>query len=90
MNEFYINKVKNLRNPKPATVRDPLVKIKDLMENNQCSFKINKVTVEEVLKFIQGLKNSSATGTDFIDTRTIKLAANLTHHQPVHQHQKLS
>ena len=77
MNKFFIDKVKNLRNSIPTTDRDPLAKMKEAMENNQCSFKIKKVAIEEVLKVIQGLKNSAATGTDFIDTRTIKLASNL-------------
>ena len=47
------------------------------MENNERRFEIKEVDVEEVLKIIQGLRNSSATGTDFIDTRTIKLASDL-------------
>ena len=32
---------------------------------------------DQILKIIKGLKNSSATGVDYIDTRTIKLIAEL-------------
>ena len=58
--------------------------MKETMESNECKFEIKKVEVEEVLKIIQGVKNSSATGTDFIDTRTIKLASNLIAHPLTH------
>ena len=36
-----------------------------------------QVRINDVLKIIKGLKNSSATGVDYIDTRTVKLAAEL-------------
>ena len=51
--------------------------MKEAMVNRNFSFKINNVKEEEVLKVIQGLKNSAATGTDFIDTKSIKIAAEL-------------
>ena len=35
------------------------------------------MTLEEVLKMIKGLKNSTATGVDYIDTRTVKLGAEI-------------
>ena len=77
MNKFFLSKIKNLRSSIPVSQSDPLVKMREAMENRDCSFQIRNVTEEDVLKVIQGLKNSSATGTDFIDTRSIKVAAEL-------------
>ena len=45
--------------------------------NRQCSFKVRPVSEADVLKIITSLKNSSATGVDYIDTRTVKLVADL-------------
>ena len=45
------------------------------MTNRSCSFNLKRVNEKDVLKVIKNLKNSSATGVDFIDTRTVKLAA---------------
>ena len=47
------------------------------MRERDCSFTIKPVKEEDVLKIIKDLKNSSATGVDCIDTRTIKLIADL-------------
>ena len=75
MNKFFLDKIKGLRRAIPAATTDPLAKMSEAMNTRTCSFKISKVTIEEVMKVIQSLKNSSATGTDYIDTRTVKLAA---------------
>ena len=75
MNKFFLDKIKRLRNVIPAAVTDPLAKMKEAMANRRCSFQLSRVKEEDVLKVILGLKNSSATGVDFIDTRTVKLAA---------------
>ena len=75
MNKFFLEKIRRLRNLIPGATRDPLAKMKEAMANRSCSFKLNRVSVEDVLKIIQGLKNSTATGVDFIDTRTVKLAS---------------
>ena len=77
MNKFFLEKIRRLRSSIPCSVRDPLRKLKEAMRNRTCTFKIEKVTVRDVVKTIQSLKNSTATGIDFIDTRTVKLAANL-------------
>ena len=45
------------------------------MINKSCRFKIEKVDVATVLKIINGLKNSTATGVDYVDTRTLKIIA---------------
>ena len=77
MNKFFLEKINRLRSSIPSSVRDPLRKMKEAMKNRSCTFKIQMVTVSNVVKTINSLKNSSATGVDFIDTRTVKLAANL-------------
>ena len=43
------------------------------MRGISCQFKIKKVDIVTVLKIIKSLKNSSATGVDYVDTRTLKL-----------------
>ena len=47
------------------------------MQGRTCSFKISRVDSGHVLKVIKSLKSSSATGTDYIDTRTVKIAAEI-------------
>ena len=75
MNKFFIEKVKTLRQNIPMVDRDPLKQMKEAMKDNQCKFKIRTVSEEEVLKLIRGLKSSTATGLDYIDTNTVKLGA---------------
>ena len=77
MNKFFLEKVKNLRRSVPAVQTDPLAKMKQAMQGRRCRFKLKTVKVEDVIKVIKNLKNSSATGVDFIDTRTVKLAAEM-------------
>ena len=72
-----IEKIHRLRENIPAAMSDPLSKLREAMQNRQCSFHLQPVSESEVLKLIKGLKNSSATGVDYIDTRTVKLAADL-------------
>ena len=74
MNKFFIEKIKMLRSSIPLSDRDPLRKMKEAMRDRTCTFKIKRVTVQNVSETIKGLKNSTATGIDFIDTRTVKLA----------------
>ena len=69
MNKFFLEKIQNLRNNIPVTSGDPLQKFREAMEGR------NMVEEVEVRKIIKGLKNSSATGIDYIDTRTLKLIA---------------
>ena len=77
MNKFFLDKIKRLRESIPFTNSDPVTKLKEAMQGRQCSFSIEPVSVVDVIKIIKGLKNSSATGVDYIDTRTVKLAAEL-------------
>ena len=75
MNKFFIKKIRDLRNKIPTVDLDPLQYFKSAMKDRSCTFSLKELSVEEVLKLIKGLKNSSATGMDFIDTRTVKLGA---------------
>ena len=75
MNRFFLDKIKNLRNGIPPPTEDPVKKLREAMRGKICSFSMKEVTVDEVVKLILKLKNSSSTGVDFIDTKTVKLIA---------------
>ena len=51
--------------------------LREAMSDRTCKFRLKPLALEDVLKLIKGLTNSSATGVDFIDTRTIKLGAEI-------------
>ena len=73
MNRFFLDKIRRLRNGIPAQSDDPLKRLKEAMDGRQCSFKPTAVEEETVLKYIKGLKNSAATGVDYMDKITLKL-----------------
>ena len=75
MNDFFINKVKLLRQNLPRNTGDPLVLTRRLMRKRQCSFQFRSVHPDEIKKIIKNLKNSKSCGTDNIDTYIIKLAS---------------
>ena len=74
MNNFFVNKVKVLRQNLPNDAGDPLALTRRLMSERQCSFKFTSVHPDEVNKIIENLKNSKSSGIDNIDTYIIKLA----------------
>ena len=84
MNEFFITKIKNLREKIPQTSCDPLIYLRQAMKGRSCTFSFKEVSLTEVKKVICSLKNSSATGVDYIDTKTIKLGVDIL--APVIQH----
>ena len=69
--------MKDLRGKIPVTNIDPLKYLKEAMVGRSCHFGLKLLTVEEVTKLIKGLRNSSATGVDLFDTRTLKLGADI-------------
>ena len=77
MNRFFINKIKELRRKIPVANSDPLKFLREAMSDRKCKFRMKPEALADVVKLIKGLKNSSATGVDFIDTRTIKLGAEI-------------
>ena len=74
MNEFFINKVRNLRSNLPVNPESPLKKVEQLMAGQTCSFKLRCAHPDEVLKQINNLKLTKSCGTDNIDSYVIKLA----------------
>ena len=74
MNEFFINKVRNLRANIPACRKDPFERLQSLMANRNCVFSFKAVHPDEVKKVIDNLKNSKTCGVDNIDSFVIKLA----------------
>ena len=71
MNNFFVNKVKVLRQNLPNDTGDPLALTRRLMSERQCSFKFSSVHPDEVNKIIENLKNSKSCGIDNIDTYII-------------------
>ena len=76
MNDFFINKVRDLRGRIPAAASDPLIKLREVLQDRQCTFTLKAVSPEEVSEIIAGLKNTKSTGMDFIDTWVVKLVSN--------------
>ena len=74
MNRFFVDKVKSLRLNIPQVARDPLKEMKQAMQHRQSKFKLSPVSIPEVVKLIKEMKTSSATGMDYIDTNTVKIA----------------
>ena len=71
MNEFFIDKIKEISRQLPEKLFDPLATLKKLMHNRTCIFQ-----PEIIDQIISNLKNSKSSGVDHIDTYIIKLAKN--------------
>ena len=72
-NEYFLDKITNIRENLPPPTCDPLQKLKQLMRGNSCTFSLTPVHPDEVEKIIAALSNSSSFGLDNIDTFAIKL-----------------
>ena len=72
-NEFFIEKVEQIRANLPQPLSDPLSKLRSLMTGRQCSFKLSMVNPDQVDSIISSLNNTTAFGFDQIDTSIIKL-----------------
>ena len=75
MNNFFVNKVTNLRNTIPPCRQDPLHRVKEIMKNRTCSFKLESVHPDEIKEIINNMKNSKSCGLDNIDSFVFKLAS---------------
>ena len=73
MNQYFVNKVRNLRENLPQNPGDPLALVRRLMMNRKCSLKLKSVHPDQVLKIISNLKSSSSCGLDSIDSKILKL-----------------
>ena len=74
MNEYFIGKVKSLRENIPESCDNQAVSVQKMMENKNCIFKLRCVHPDEVLKIISNLKSTESCGTDNIDSKVIKIA----------------
>ena len=72
-NDFYIRKVRTIRQNMPAQRNDPLAVLKQRMQGKSKSFTPTPVTPDQVGKIISSIKNSKASGVDNIDTYILKL-----------------
>ena len=72
-NEFFVEKINNIKAELPPAQIDPLGLLRKLMKNRKCTFQMKSVTLEDVEKIINSLSNSSAFGLDNLDTQIIKL-----------------
>ena len=73
-NEYYINKVRTIRQSMPAQRRHPLYTLRQSMQGRARPFSPDPVSPDQVDKIIGSLKNSKACGVDMVDTYVIKLA----------------
>ena len=73
-NNFFIQKVAQIRENLPPQVSDPLAKLKSLMRTRTCSFKLRSVHPDTVENILSNLKNSNSCGLDSVDTYSLKLA----------------
>ena len=76
-NNYFLEKIRLIRENLPAAVTDPLSTLRNLMQGRQCSFSLATVHPDEVAKILENLSNSSSFGLDTIDTFAIKLIKNL-------------
>ena len=72
-NQYYINKVKSIRENMPPQQKDPLSTLRQRMQGQAKSFSPAPVSPDQVAKIISSLKNSKASGMDMLDTSIIKL-----------------
>ena len=82
MNEFFIEKVKTIRNSM-AIAQENLSECLKLMVGKSCSLTLNFVTRDEVKKLLKKLKNSRSTSVDELDNYSVKLAADYIY-EPLH------
>ena len=72
-NEYYINKVRTIRQSMPPQRRHPLHTLRQSMQNRAIPFSLDPVSPDQVDKIISSLKNSKACGVDMVDTYILKL-----------------
>ena len=77
MNQYFWTKVETLRRGIPASDMDPLARLKESMAGREGKFKFRRVTEDEIRKTIKGMKASTATGIDWIDSNCLKLVADI-------------
>ena len=82
MNEFFIEKVRTIRDSMAAAPEN-LSQCLKLMVGKSCSLTLNHVTKDTVKKLLKNLKNSRSTSVDELDNYSVKLAADYIY-EPLH------
>ena len=72
-NNYYIEKVKTIRRSMHGRHKDPQRILRKTLEGNEAVFSSQSVSPDQVDKIITDLKNSKASGMDYIDTYILKL-----------------
>ena len=60
MNDFFINKIRQLKSRIPHTEADPLGKLKEVLGDRQWRLSLRPVTPDEISKIIINLTNSKS------------------------------
>ena len=82
MNEFFINKVRIIREGMES-VPFNFNKVNEIMMNKNCRMKLSHVSLLKVKKILKSLSNSRSTGIDELDNFSVKLASEHIA-QPIH------
>ena len=78
LNDFYVDKIENIRQSIVQSEDNPLSYLQDRMEKskgnkvNPTKFSLEQLNLEDINKIIDSLTNSTATGTDRIPNKVIK------------------
>ena len=75
MNNFFVNKVNDLRARIPPCRNSPLDRVRKLMEKRTCKFELQIVHPDVISEVIKNMKSSKSCGIDFIDSYILKLAS---------------
>ena len=74
LNNFFVNKIDKLKNSiDKSLIEDPLIKLKDKMENKNLKFSLKTVTEKMVSKVMRSLKKKKSTGEDEISQDVIMM-----------------
>ena len=63
-NEFFIEKIRLIKEALSSSTGDPLCLLRILMKNRSCSFKFKPAHPDTVKRIIEGLSNSKSFGFD--------------------------
>ena len=74
MNEFFVEKVKNLKN-KFGDVPPNYDPCHKAMDGKNCQLSMKHVSLRKVLKILKNLKSSKSVGVDELDSYSLKIAA---------------
>ena len=74
MNEFFINKVENIRKNLDR-VQENLTACLNIMRTKTCTLSLEHVTVKKIKTLLKELKSSKSTSVDELDNYSVKLAA---------------